>query len=154
GHALSPDEHPARAEQRGARRVEEGVERRQRCRKRAGFGWRRMAEKQVADDQHDRERDPADHDECRTIVGRRRAHGEITRKARAARNMRAVANQPSRLSHGPFACSPMMARLLPTSMTSRSSGGARSPLTTADRNSMRIVFVPARFSAMPATTAP
>ena len=45
----------------------------------------------------------------------------------AARNMTIVASQPSRLSHGPLVCVPMIDRLLPTSITSRSSGGARSP---------------------------
>src|SRR6266850_7414929 len=145
-------------EQGGARRVEAGVEQRQPDRKRAGAGLGPVAKQEVADDQHDHERDAADHEERRPILRRRHVlgwcHSEVAKKAMAARNMMAVASQPSRLSQGPLACSPMIALLPPTSITRRRSGGARSPLSTAEKKSMRIGFVPARFSAMPATTAP
>src|ERR1700694_1394202 len=49
----------------------------------------------------------------------------------------AVAPQPKTFSQRPLTRGPMIARLLPTSMTSSISGGARSPLMVAERNSMR-----------------
>src|SRR4029434_1961083 len=54
-------------------------------------------------------------------------------KATAAAVMTPVAVQPSAVSQGPLTSLPMMRGLPPTSITRRSNGGARSPLTTSER---------------------
>src|SRR3989442_1593047 len=66
----------------------------------------------------------------------------------------AVAPQPKTFSQKPLTPVPMIARLLPTSMTSSISGGARSPLMMAERNSMRTALTLRVSSTAPATMAP
>src|SRR5262249_23035980 len=150
--APAPDEQPAGAEQRRAGGVEAGVEQRERRHQRTGAGLRPVAEQQIADDQHDRERDAADHHQRRSIC--RGRHNEVAKSAMAATPIRAVASQPSTLSHRPLTLVPMMVLLWPPSRTRTSSGGARSRWSTADRKSIRIGFVPPRLSIPPATIAP
>src|SRR4029453_17889075 len=58
-------------------------------------------------------------------------------KATAAAVMTPVAVQPSAVSQGPLTSLPMMRGLPPTSITRRSNGGARSPLTTAEKKRTR-----------------
>ncbi len=64
--------------------------------------------------------------------------------------MSPTAAHPSTFSQKPLVCSPMIARLLPTNMTSTRSGGASTPLTTAARKSMRIGLVPTTGRRTPA----
>src|SRR5204863_8695344 len=105
-----------------------------------------------------RRRDEADDEPGRAVAHglsqARVAHFAVAKKATAAAVITAVAVQPSALSHGPLVRSPMMARLLLTSMTSSRSGGARRPVTTAERKSMRIGGIPPRSRSMPATIEP
>src|SRR2546425_10660524 len=68
--------------------------------------------------------------------------GDSAKNATAALVMSPTAAHPSTFSQKPLVCSPMIARLLPTNMTSTRSGGASTPVTTAGKKSMRIGLVP------------
>src|SRR5213076_976152 len=148
-HALAANEEIPRGEERRARRVETRVEQRERPDRGRRPGLPTVNEQQVPDQGDDRHGDRTDQP-----PGGALAHGEARKNAAAAAAMTAVAPQPRTFNQTPFVCSPMILALLLTSMTSRSSGGARIPLRTAEKKSMRIGFIWNASSSMPPTIAP
>src|SRR5207247_8608643 len=135
-------------EERRARRVEARVEERQRRDRGYDTRFPTVPEQQVRDQDDDRQGDRADQPPGGAVAQ------AVRKNATAAAAITAAAAQPRTFSQTPFVCSPMIFGLLLTSITSTRSGGARMPLTTAERNSMRIGFVPNASSSMPPTIAP